>query len=163
MSLDFNTALTQAQTIAEPALQQTVTELKGQFLRSFGSVLEAVHKDKIEQIFVEAAQTKIKAFTAKTPEDQRVYAHAYEVKVKTIETYMLSAKIVADARAASLFKEMLSQVLDTLGVVSMNIIKTVATGLISGAITGLTGGAGGPIAAAAVTAIGAALQPKPPG
>jgi hypothetical protein len=162
VSLDFNTAFDQAKTIAEPALQATVEDLKGQFLKAFGELKDAVHKDKIEKIFKEAAQTKIKAIMAKTPEEQRTLARVYELKVMVIETYVLSAKIVADAKAASLFKEMMKQVLDTLGVVAMNILKTVVTGLISGAIAGLTGGAGGPLAAAAVSAVGAVIQPKPP-
>ena len=163
MSLDFNTALDQARTVAEPALQQTVNDLKAQFLTAFGEMKNAVHKSMIEQIFAEAAQAKIKAFSAKTPEDQRVQARVYELKVMSIETYILGAKIVADAKAANLFKEMMKQVLDTLGVVAMNILKTVATGLVSGAINGLTGGMGGPLAAAAIGAVSTALQPKPTG
>lgn len=162
MSLDLNTALDQAKTIAEPALKQTVEELKGQFLQSLGEMKESIHRQEIEKIFKEAAEVKLKAFMAKTPEDQRAFARAYELKVKTIETYVLAAKIVADAKAASLVKEMLKNVLDTLGTVALNVLKTVVAGLISGAISGLTGGAGGPIAAAAVNAAGALLQPKPP-
>jgi hypothetical protein len=161
VSLDFNTALSQAQTIAEPELRRTVDQLKTQFMTAFGELKETIHKDKIEKIFKEAAETKLQAFMAKTPEEQRKFARVYELKVMTIETYVLSAKIVADAKAASLFKEMLKQVLDTFGVVALNVLKTVATALISGALTGLTGGAGGPLAAMAVGAAGALLQPKP--
>ena len=163
MSVDLNTAIDQARVIAEPALKATVDQLKGQFLQAFGELKNASHKAEIEKIFVEAGEIKIKAFMAKTPEEQRTLAHVFDLKLKTIETYVLAIKIVADAKAASLFKEMMKQVLDTLGVVAMNILKTVVTGLISGAISGLTGGMGGPLAAAAVGAVSTALQPKPPG
>lgn len=161
MSLDLNTALTQAKTIAEPELARTVEELKGKFVQSLGEMKDQLHKEKIEQIFKEAAAFKLKAFMASNPEEQRTLARVYELKVISIETYVLSAKIVADAKAASLVKEMLKSVLDTLGTVAMSVLKTVVTGLVSGAITGLTGGAGGPLAAVAVGAVGAVLQPSP--
>lgn len=159
MSIDLNQALDQAKAVAEPTLKKTANELKAQFLEAFGEVKDSIHRGRIEKLFDEAAEAKLKAFMAKDPEEQRKWARAFELKVMAMETYVLSAKIVADAKAASLVKEMFKQVLDALGSVALAVIKTLVTGLITGAINGLTGGVGGPLAAAAAGAVGALLQP----
>jgi hypothetical protein len=143
--------LEKAKEIASPALKAVADDLKAQFMQSLGEIKDAVHRDKIESIFKEAAEVKLKAFVAKDQDEQRRLARVYELKVLSIETYVLASKIVADAKAASLVKEMLKSILDALGSVALAVLKTVVEGVVSGAITSITGGAGGDV--------GALLQP----
>lgn len=135
MSFDLD----KAKTLAEPALKAMVDDLKSQFVEALGEIKGAAHREAIETIFKEAASVKLKAFTEKDQEEQRRLARIYELKVRTIETYVLSANIVADAKAASLVREMLKSVLDTLGSVALAVLKTMVEGFVSGAITGVLG------------------------
>lgn len=160
--MNFDEVFDLAKSTAEPALKTAVDELKNKFVDGVKDIGNSVHKDKVADLFEEAGKAKLKAFMEKDPEEQRKLARIYELKVIAIETYVLSAKIVADAKAASLLKEMVKQLLDSLESVALAVLKTVATAVVSGAINGLTGGAGGALAAGAAGAIGALLQPDKP-
>lgn len=153
MSAAIDKAIDDARTIAEPALKDLVEDLKAQFLAAFGELKNAIHKEKVGKLFQEAAQVKLRTFVTKDQEDQRKLARVYELKLAAIETYVLGAKVVADAKAASLFKEVAKQILDTLGKVATVILKTVVTGLVQGAVAGFTGGAGGVLATSIANAV----------
>lgn len=144
--------------IAEPKLVEAAERIRGNFMTKFGEFVESSHKDKLEELFKDAADAKIKCLMQTDTNLARQWAQVYESKVRAMETLGLGSKVVADAKAASFLMETVHLVLDTLGDIAMSIIKGVTAGLVSGAINALTGGAAGAIGGSLASAAGSFLD-----
>lgn len=148
-----NQLLDQVIEVARPQLEALVEKTKDNFMVTYGEFVESAHKDRLAQLFKEAGQAKIKALMAKDEAGAKEWEDIYATKLASIETLGLAVKIVGSAKARSFLMETAKQVLDTLGGVAANVLKTVVSGFVQGAIAGVTGGAapaiGGGIAALA--------------
>jgi hypothetical protein len=143
-----------AMTAARPQLDALVAQAKKNFMAAYGSFVEAAHKDKLEKLFAEAGEAKIKALSAEDQKKSREWADIYETKLASIETLGLAVKVVGDAKAASFLRETARQILDTLGGVAAAIFKTVISAVVQGVVQGFTGGSGGGLDAVANSFLG---------
>lgn len=150
--------------VAKPQLEVLLAKTRENFMASFGSFVESIHKDRLETLFKEAGEFKLKAIVEKDENKARQYEDIYRTKLDSIETLGLAVKIVGSAKAHSFLKETAKSILDTFGGIAASLLKTVIAGLVQGAITGLTGGAapaiGGGLASVAGTFLGGAAQPS---
>jgi hypothetical protein len=133
----------QVRALAEPKIMEAADRARAAFMAQFGDFVEAAHKDELEEKFRKAGECKIKALLAEDRATAEQYAEAAELHMKAIETLGIGAKIVAQAKSASVIRETANIILDTLGDVALAVIKTIASGLVSGVIQGLVGGEGG--------------------
>lgn len=170
MSVDLTTAQDQVRAAIEPQLRATAATLKTSFMETFGTLVEASHKDRLEKLFGEAAEARIQYSLATDPKKAEEYHQIFDAKMASIQTLGLAVKIVADAKAGQLqaqtinvVKEAAKSILRALGDVAMGLLKSVAAGLVQGAITGLTGGAAPALGSLAVNTAATFLAGQQPG
>lgn len=143
--------------VAEPRLKELADTVQANFFKRWGEFVEAAHKDTLEERFKSAATAKLNALTAKTTDEARQWAETYATTIRSIETLGLSAKIVADAKAASFWAEAIDAALETMAGVAAGILQTVVSGVVSGAISGMTGGSGGDVIGGLADVVGGFL------
>ena len=128
--------------IAKPRLEELAGQVQTNFFKRWGEFVESAHREDLESRFKSAAEAKLNALTASSTDEARQWAETYATTIRSIETLGLSAKVVADAKAASFWAEAIDAALETLGGVAAGILQTVVTSVVSGAISGITGGSG---------------------
>jgi len=122
----------------KPQLAPVADQMKTNFMAAFGSWVESSHKDRLEQLFKDAAEAKLMALVSQDPEKVIEWQDIYRAKLASMTTLGLAVQIVGEAKAASILKEMASQILDVFGAVAATVIGI----FIKGAISGLSGGVG---------------------
>ena len=140
---------------AEPELRALADKARANFMTYFGDFVESAHKDRLEKLFKEAAEAKLKSVTVAEPKERADYEEVARMKLASIATLGLAVKITGSAKAASILKETATQVLDMFVSVAGTLLKSLISGVVQGAVVGLTGGAapaiGGTIAGVAGT------------
>lgn len=128
---------------AMPALEEMAGGLADQFLAGMKDVLDdasAATKAKVEGILQEGARFKWKAMTADDQETARQYAEAVETSIRRVKTLLIAERIVAEESVAAVLSNLWEKSLDGFVSVAKGLLATVASGLVQGAIKGLTGG-----------------------
>jgi len=137
--------LVSVQAHTTPELEKLADGLADDFLSGMKDILSSADdaaKDKVQAILKQGAKFKFKALTAEDPEQAREYAEAVETSVRRVKTILLAEQIVAEETIAALVSNLWSKALDGLATIAKGLLTTVVTGIVQGAIKGLTGGGG---------------------
>ena len=129
-----------------PEIEKLADGLATQFLGGMKDILadaDQAAKDKVAEILKQGASFKFKAITADTPDLARDYAEAVETSVRRVKTILLAEQLVAEESVAALVSSLWGTALDGLATIAKGLLTTVVTGVVQGAIKGLTGGGGG--------------------
>ena len=128
-----------------PQLETLADGLADQFLDGMKDILSGASdasKNKVQDILKQGAKFKFKALTAEDSEQAREYAEAVETSIRRVKTILLAEQIVAEESIAALVSNLWSKALDGLATIAKGLLTTVVTGIVQGAIKGLTGGGG---------------------
>jgi len=63
---------------AEPELRALADKARANFMTYFGDFVESAHKDRLEKLFKEAAEAKLKSVTVAEPKERADYRKSRE-------------------------------------------------------------------------------------
>ena len=139
--------------LAEPALAKLVDDIREDFLAEAKGYVAEVNTPKLAGLFKSAADYRLKALTAATPDEARLNLDLARTAIRRIKTIALAERIVAEERTAEFLARTASAILETMAKVAKGVLQAVA----AGAVSGLTGGAG-PAVGGAVGAVASVLR-----
>lgn len=119
--------------VATPQLLDLITAAKTNFLTAFGNWVESAHRERLEELFVDAAQAKIGVLTAPTLRLAREQQDIYETAIASMETLGLAIWITAKAEAVAALKATVNQVLQVLAAAAGMLIKVAIEAALPGA------------------------------
>jgi hypothetical protein len=135
----------QVKMIALPALADEMTGLADDYVAGFKAQFDAANataKPAILAHLKKAAEYKIKAVQEADAETRRAYVEGVADELASAKTIALSEGVAQTEEAAASFAAGFEAVLSAVGKAAKGLISTVGSAIVSGAISGLTGGDG---------------------
>lgn len=107
----------------QPQLETIVQRAKQEFLDRFGAWIESAHRDRLEQLFVQAGQARIACMMAQTEAEAQEQHEIFETLIEDIETLGLAVEIVGKAEARAILKSQIRAILNLIPVAAGIAVK----------------------------------------
>lgn len=130
--------------IGQPKLEELGNALLARLIDQSGDYLDSAkaRSPAIMSAMRDAKTFKLKALTSRDAGEAREWAAAVTTAIRRVKVLVKAEAVVVSDEAAEWFAYALAQALEVLADVGKTLLREVASGLISGALAGLTGGDG---------------------